>query len=162
MREADFDRLWREHAPGLFSFLAYRTGDRALAEDVLADAFERAIRGRRGFDRRKAREKTWIYSIALNCLRDRRRRSAAEQRALERAVASPAAGGGGLDEELVGERDALERALATLSPEEREAIALRFGGDLTIPQIAQATGESRTTVEGRVYRALRKLKSAVE
>src|SRR5215208_1279107 len=106
MREADFDRLWREQAADLFSFLAYRTGDRALAEDVLAEAFERAIRGRRGFDRRKAREKTWLYTIALNCLRDRRRRSSAEQRAYERV--GPASGSAaGLDEDRVGERDAL-------------------------------------------------------
>src|SRR4051794_34276768 len=160
MREADFDRLWREHAPDLFSFLAYRTGDRGLAEDVLAEAFERAIRGRRGFDRRKAREKTWLYTIALNCLRDRQRRTSAEQRAYERV--GPGSAAAGLDEELVGDRDALDRALAELSDEEREAIALRFGGDLTIDQIAQATGEKRTTVEGRVYRALKKLKTALE
>ena len=160
MREADFDRLWREHAADLFSFLAYRTGDRGLAEDILGEAFERAIRGRRGFDRRKAREKTWLYTIALNCLRDRQRRNSAEQRAYERVgpVGAPA----GLDEEAVGERDALDRALAQLSDEEREAIALRYGGDLTIDQIAEATGESRTTVEGRVYRSLRKLKAILE
>ena len=160
MREADFDRLWREHAADLFSFLAYRTGDRGLAEDVLGEAFERAIRGRRGFDRRKAREKTWLYTIALNCLRDRQRRTSAEQRAYDRV--GPAGAPTGLDEEAVGERDALDRALAQLSDEEREAIALRFGGDLTIAQIAEATGESRTTVEGRVYRSLKKLKAILE
>jgi RNA polymerase sigma-70 factor (ECF subfamily) len=160
MREADFDRLWREQAADLFSFLAYRTGDRTLAEDVLAEAFERAIKGRRGFDRRKAREKTWLYTIALNCLRDRQRRTSAEQRAYERV--GPGSAAAGLDEDLVGERDALDRALAQLSDEEREAISLRFGGDLTIDQIAQATGEKRTTVEGRVYRALKKLKTALE
>jgi RNA polymerase sigma-70 factor (ECF subfamily) len=162
MREADFDRLWREHAADLFSFLAYRTGDRGLAEDVLGEAFERAIRGRRGFDRRKAREKTWLYTIALNCLRDRQRRTSAEHRAYERVAPVGGPATPGLDEELVGERDALDRALAQLSDEEREAIALRFGGDLTIAQIAEATGESRTTVEGRVYRSLKKLKAILE
>ena len=45
-----------------------------------------------------------------------------------------------------------------LSPEEREAIALRFGAELTVPEIAEALREPLTTVEGRVYRALRKLR----
>ena len=46
MRDDEFERLYAAEAAGLFSFLAYRTGDRALAEDLLADAFERALRAR--------------------------------------------------------------------------------------------------------------------
>jgi len=154
MRDEDFERLYEEHADPLFGFLVYRTGDRTLAEDVLADTFERVLRARRRFDPRKASEKTWIYTIALNCLRDRARRSAAEGRALERLdppePVSPAG--------AVEDRDSVARALEALSGEEREAIALRFGGDLTVPEIAKLTGERLTTVEGRVYRALRKLR----
>ena len=48
--------------------------------------------------------------------------------------------------------------LGVLSAEEREAVALRFGADLTVPEIAELTGNSLTTMEGRVYRALRKLR----
>src|SRR3954467_1815814 len=52
MRDDDFERLYAAEAQGLFGFLVYRTGDRALAEDLLADSFERALRSRRRFDRR--------------------------------------------------------------------------------------------------------------
>src|SRR6266480_5949263 len=90
MRQDQFERLYEEHARPLLAFLAYRTGNRVLAEDILADTFERVLRARRRFDPRKASEKTWLYSIALNCLRDSGRRQAAESRALERAVAVPA------------------------------------------------------------------------
>jgi DNA-directed RNA polymerase specialized sigma24 family protein len=48
-----------------------------------------------------------------------------------------------------------------LSAEEREAIALRFGADLTVPEMAAVLDEPLTTVEGRVYRALRKLREAL-
>ena len=48
MRDRDFERLFAEHAAPLFGFLVYRTGDRALAEDLLADAFERALDGAGG------------------------------------------------------------------------------------------------------------------
>jgi len=70
MRDEAFERLYTEHAQSLYAFLSYRTGDRVLAEDLLADTFERALRARKRFDRRKASEKTWLYSIALNRLRD--------------------------------------------------------------------------------------------
>src|SRR3989440_11752353 len=87
MRDDRFERLYAEHAEKLFGFLVYRTGDRALAEDLLADTFERVLRARWLFDRRKASEKTWIYAIALNLLRDHGRRQAAEHRAHERVAA---------------------------------------------------------------------------
>jgi len=157
MRDDEFERLYAAEAAGLFSFLAYRTGDRALAEDLLADAFERALRARRRFDRRRGSQKTWLYAIALNLLRDHARRTAAESRAFER---TGAAGDAGIDPALAGveHRDEVQRALVALSDEEREAIALRFGAELTVPEIARVLGEPLTTVEGRVYRALRKLR----
>src|SRR5215210_8745222 len=110
MRDEDFERLYAEEAAGLFSFLAYRTGDRALAEDLLADAFERALRGK--FNPRRGSAKTWLYSIALNVLRDHVRRVAAEGRAYARVDvgsegADPFAG--------VEVRDELMRALAGLA-----------------------------------------------
>jgi RNA polymerase sigma-70 factor (ECF subfamily) len=58
----------------------------------------------------------------------------------------------------VDDRDMLARALATLSSEERESIALRFGADMTAPEIAKLLGAKLTTIEGRIYRALGKLR----
>ena len=161
MRDEQFERLYADHAQALFGFLSYRTGDRVLAEDLLADTFERALRARRRFDPRKASEKTWLYTIALNCLRDSARRRAAEGRALERMTSGAPPGPTGEMEE-VSDRDLVSRGLAALSEEEREAIALRFGADLTVPEIAKLTKERLTTVEGRVYRALRKLREAID
>ena len=43
-------------------------------------------------------------------------------------------------------------ALSRLSAEEREAIALRFGASLTVPEMATVLGEPLTTVEGRTRR----------
>lgn len=157
MRDRDVERLFHEHAQALFGFLAYRTGDRTLAEDLVADTFERALKGRRGFDRRRSSEKTWLYAIALNALRDHERRRGAEARALARHEA-----GRELEHddgfERIAQRDELARALARLPESERDAIALRFGGGLTVPEIARVSGEKLTTVEGRVYRALGRLR----
>jgi RNA polymerase sigma-70 factor (ECF subfamily) len=150
-----FEQLYAAEASALFSFLAYRTGDRSLAEDLLADAFERALRGR--YNARKGSAKTWLYAIALNVLRDHMRRAAAESRAYER-VDEGVARDPFADIEV---RDELLRGLTRLSAEEREAISLRFGAGLTVPEMATVLGEPLTTVEGRVYRALRKLRDAL-
>lgn len=156
MRDEQFEQLYAEHAAGLLSFIAYRTGDRALAEDVLADTFERVLKARRRFDPRRGSAKTWVYSIALNVLRDRVRRREAEQRALERT----GVGAERVPDEIgrVEDRQTVMAALDELSDEEREAVALRFGADLTVPEIARLSGERLTTIEGRVYRGLRKLR----
>ncbi len=161
MRDDEFERLYAEEAQGLYGYLAYRTGDRALAQDLLADVFERALRARRRYDPRKGSARTWLYAIAGNLLVDHARRQAAGARAVERAGPSPESE---LDRriEALPERDALAHALATLSDEEREAVALRFGADLTVPEMAALTGEPLTTVEGRLYRALRKLRTALD
>ena len=64
--------------------------------------------------------------------------------------------------DAVDDRDLIQRALATLAPEEREAIALRYGADLTLPEIAKLIKEPLSTAEGRVYRALRKLRETLD
>ena len=161
MRDDAIERLYAEHAQALFGFLSYRTGDRVLAEDLLADTFERALRARRRFDPRKASVKTWLYAIALNCLRDHGRRRSAEGRALER-VSAGASEWSSEPIDSLSDRDLVSRSLAVLSEEEREAIALRYGADLTVPEIAKLTGQKLTTVEGRVYRALGKLREAMD
>jgi RNA polymerase sigma factor (sigma-70 family) len=160
MRDDEFERLYAAEAARLFSFLAYRTGDRSLAEDLVADTFERALRSRGRFDRRKGSQKTWLYAIALNLLRDHARRAAAAERALERH--GPPGDRAEADLARVEHRDLVQRALAFLSWEEREAIALRFGAELSVPEMAAILGEPLTTVEGRVYRALRKLRERLE
>lgn len=160
MRRGQFERLYEEHAQRLYAFLVYRTGDRGLAEDLLGDTFEAAFRARTRYDPRRASERTWLYAIALNLLRDHARRRGAEARAYERVGTAPGLaddpGLGGVEE-----RDRLARAMVVLTDEERETLALRYGADLSLKEIAAALDVPVTTVEGRVYRALGKLRDAI-
>ncbi|MFL5820742.1 MAG: RNA polymerase sigma factor [Solirubrobacteraceae bacterium] len=146
----------------MLRFLTYRTGDGVLAEDLVAETFERILRTRWRFDPRRGSEKTWVYTMALSCLRDHGRRRSAENRAMERSLAAgmPADSGGW--EANVEDRDVLGRAMDTLNADERECIALRYGADLSIPEIARVLRQSQTTVHGRVYRGLRKLREEFE
>ncbi len=160
MKIDQFEQLYEEHAEALLAFLVYRTGDRGMAEEVLADTFERVLRSRGRFDPRRGSVKTWVYSIALNRLRDLIRKGEAEQRALERG------GPGGRhelsDTERVEDRSTLEAALGRLDEAEREAVSLRYGSDLSIGEVAKVLGVKVSTAEGRIYRGLRNLRELLE
>lgn len=161
MHDPDLERLFSEHAQPLYGFLAYRVGDPTIAEDLLGDTFERVVKSRGRFNARKGSERTWIYTIALNCLRDHLRRTHAEGRALERSWA----GEDHLQEhalEQVGDHDALMRALGHLDPGEREVLALRYGSDLRLQDIAKVTALPASTVQGRLYAGLRKLREVLD
>jgi RNA polymerase sigma factor (sigma-70 family) len=162
MRQDAFERLFEEHGGRLFSFLVYRTGDRALAEDLLADTFERVLRSRARFDPRRGSERRWLYTIALNLLRDHARRRTHEDRVLQTVGAGAVPHGP--DAELAGveAREGLHRAMATLSEPEREVLALRFGADLKLRDVARIVGDGESAVEGRIYRALRKLRDELD
>jgi RNA polymerase sigma factor (sigma-70 family) len=153
-----FERLFEEHAERLFSFLAYHTGNRALAEDLLSETFERVLRSRQRFDPRRGSERRWLYTIALNLLRDHARRRTHEERALQHVGADTAQEQPDPAMTAVEHRDELGRALMRLSDDEREALALRFGADLKLRDVAHVLGEGESAVEGRIYRALAKLR----
>lgn len=161
MEDARFERLYAEHAQAVFAFLVYRTGDRHLSEDLLAEVFERALRAGRARTALIRDDRAWIFTVAVNRLRDHQRRDRVRRAAeadLERDVgllSEPDPGS------RLAERDWLVRGLDALTREEREAVALRFGADLSLRQIATVTGTSQTTAEGRLYRALRKLRDCL-
>jgi RNA polymerase sigma-70 factor (ECF subfamily) len=159
VRDADFERLVRRHGQDLYAFLLYRTGDHWLAEELLQDALERAYRARTRFDPRRSSEKTWLISIALNRWKDVLRKHANESVALEKLSRdSPSPEG----MERVEDRRALLSAMDGLAPEEREVLALVYGADLTAKQVAALLDLPLTTVQGRVYRGMRRLRDTLE
>lgn len=160
MADLDVERLFAEHAQALYGFLAYRVADPGVAEDLLGDTFERVVRSARSYDRRKGGEQTWLYTIALNCLRDHQRRNKVELAANERALPTGQDMSGGLD--ALADRDLLMRGLDELDPGEREILALRYGADLRLRDIAIVTGLPETTVQGRLYSGLRKLREVLD
>jgi RNA polymerase sigma factor (sigma-70 family) len=157
--QSDFARVYSEHVWVVFGFLAYRLGDRDQAEDLTQATFERALRAWSRFDRRRSSERTWLLSIARNLLidhhrRERHRRTEELDTAHAPAVAGP--------EEQGESNPQLIAALAGLTDHEREVIALRYGADLTGPQIAQLLELTLANVQQIASRALRKLREALE
>jgi RNA polymerase sigma-70 factor (ECF subfamily) len=162
VRDHDIERLFAEHSQRLYAFVTYRTGDPTTAEEIVGDTFERVVRTRRRFDRNKGSEQSWMYAIALNLVTDHQRRAGAERRALD----SVGHGAERSDEsdplDRVADRDELLRALDRLEPDLREVLALRYGADLRLKDIAKVTGHPLSTAHERLQRGLRRLQAELE
>src|SRR6201995_2525171 len=116
-----FEQLYRSSRDDVFAYVATLLGDRAMAEDVTALAFERAYRRRATFDRRRGVERAWLFGIARNAALDelRRRRPTASLFAdPEDAEAGSVSDGA----EVALRRTAVRAALAGLSGREREIV----------------------------------------
>jgi RNA polymerase sigma-70 factor, ECF subfamily len=158
----EFERLYAEHAAPLLGFLEYRTGNLELAKDVHADTFERVLRTRIRWNPRKGSQKTWLYSIALNVLRDQGRRRGAEARAYERMTVGSIPDSWEEEGNRRESRDAILRAIAQLPEDEREAVSLYYGADLSIEEIARVAGARPGAIKQRLYRARERLRESLE
>ena len=149
------------HLDDVFAYLVYLTGDRAAAEDLAAETFEKGLRLWKRFDERRGSARTWLCQIArttaLDWFRAERRRRTRENVYALRAVERP--GDDAFGEGLAPE---LERALAALSPAEREVIALRVLLDLDQETAARVLGISPTNCATRLSRALKKLEERMK
>jgi len=137
--------------------------NRADAEDLTQQTFERALKSWSRYDASRAGVATWLLVIARNLLIDHVRadRSSSSQPLEELAAGHPALAEAGVAPDLGLEPD-LERALASLGTREREIIALRFGGELSGPEIAEAMGLSLANVQQILSRSLRRMRSVIE
>jgi len=160
----DIEPLYERHAENLLVFFTRRTFDPELATDLWAETFAQALAGRRQFrGHGPEAEAAWLYRIAHRQLAGYWRKGGVERRRqqklqLERPVLSDEAGvalmrRAGLDE-LRGE---LARALATLSPDTRQAIELRVVQELSYPEVAAHLNTSEQNVRARVSRGLKAL-----
>ena len=134
-----------------------RGSDRAVAEDLSGDTFEKAFRLWRRFDPLRGAPRTWLLNIARTTALDWFR-SEERRRRRERAVAEPDTQEQALAEGLSPE---LERALRSLSAGEREVVALRVLLDLDGEEAARVLGISATACSTRLSRALKKLEEKV-
>jgi RNA polymerase sigma-70 factor (ECF subfamily) len=158
---ADFGNVYDDEVWSVYGFFAYRVRCRDDAEDLTQLTFERALRAWPRFDPRRAPARVWLMTIARNLLIDHyRAQPSVVHRPLEEV--DEAQLGTEITDPDIGIDPQLAEALATLSPRDREIVALRFGGDLSGPEIAGMTGLSVSNVQQILSRSLRRLRGALE
>lgn len=139
--------------PDVYRYLSLLMGSRTRAEDVMQEVFLRLLRCARR-DPEAARNRSYIFAAARN----------EAYRALAKGRRQASGGADGLLEIRDGlkgsdsERIAVEEALTTLPPEQREVVHLKTYMSMTFEEIAQLTAVSRNTAASRYRYALKRLR----
>jgi RNA polymerase sigma-70 factor (ECF subfamily) len=160
--EADaFTTLFERHAKAIYNYCFRRVGDWSAAEDLLSVVFLEAWR-RRDKELPPGKVLPWLYGIATNVVRNRRRSERRHRAALARVPATRPEDdfGDDVDVRLDDERrmrDALA-LLKTLPHGQQDVFVLCAWGDLSCEDAAFALGVPVGTVRSRLSRARRALR----
>ncbi|MBJ7459077.1 MAG: sigma-70 family RNA polymerase sigma factor [Thermoleophilaceae bacterium] len=152
-----FDALYRDSRDDLFAYLTYLVGDRSLAEEITAQAFERAFRKRSLFKPGRGDLRGWLFSIARNAAVDELRRGGRES-ALELV---PESVGAFSVDRASDDRLLVADAMRRLQARERELVALKFFAGLENAQIGRVLGISSSNVGTQLHRAISRLRAEI-
>lgn len=163
-----FRALVELHAKTAFG-LAFRiTGDERDAEDVVQESFIRAFRQLGRFESR-SNFGTWLHRIVVNCSMDalRTRHARREERAIDPAadLGEVVSSAGPSPERLARSaeiRRRIEASMASLTPQERTAFALRHWEGRSIDDIGRTLGLQTSAAKHAVFRAVKKVRAALE
>ncbi len=160
-----FEVIFDRHASAAFS-LAYRMcGRRAMAEDVVQEAFLSLWRSGARYDRGRGSVRSWVLSVVHNRAIDAFRRDVAKDRrdvpdeGVSQLLPSPE-----LTDKEVERRDEARQirgALRELPPDQRQVIELAYFGGFTHTEIASMLDLPAGTVKGRMRLGLGKLRLAL-
>lgn len=154
--QAAFTALYETTAPWVYRLAYSILLHPQDAEDVVQETLVYAFRNLSRYDPTRAAFRTWVVTIAVSRCRNARRRKwlptirlgAMSSLGLEPAAPEEQGPESAFNRRTA--REALEKALARLSPRLREAVALRYGQGLTYKEMAAALGCPAKTAESRV------------
>lgn len=153
-----FEELYRRTFPRVYAYVASLLRDRSAAEEVTAQAYERAYRRRASYRPGRGPVEAWLFGIARNAALDELRRRG-RRASLEQEPAAEPAAAEDLAEGLL-RRATVRAALASLEPRERDLIALKFAGGLSNAEIARVLGMSESNAGTKLHRTIEKLRRA--
>lgn len=154
----DFHSVYQRHAKDLYRFALYLSGDRALAEDLVADAFVRLWTA--SGDIRTATIKGYLLTIVRNLYFTSRRRSERQTCLNDADVVADLAASIDTRIEQREELALVRKVLATLSETDRAALLLRALHAMPYDEIANALEISTAAAKVKIHRARLKLLEA--
>jgi RNA polymerase sigma factor (sigma-70 family) len=164
-----FEALYKRYELPIFRYLRRNVRDEASANDLMQEVWFAVAHNAQRYQP-TAKFSTWLFTLAHHRMVDMIRRSRPQQ-SLD-AQSGEEGDGATLHEHLAADRDrepevlaqaqddaaALLSAVAKLPPEQRSAFLMQAEGDLSVEEIAAATGTSFETVKSRLRYARAKLR----
>jgi RNA polymerase sigma-70 factor (ECF subfamily) len=146
----------------MYRFCLSLLGNAEDAREATQESAARLLQGLAGF-RGQSRLQTWAMGIALNVVREMRRRPDSRADAQRLRLAPAAASVSPLAQAERGEQWAILRQTLTGLPDrQREALVLRFFADLSVQETADVMGCAVGTVKATVHQALRSLRQRLK
>jgi RNA polymerase sigma-70 factor, ECF subfamily len=161
--DASFDRFVERFEDRLFGFVLTLTGNRSEAEEIAQDAFVSAYQALQKYEpdrRRFLSLRAWLFTIALNKVRNRARRPAPVALDNGFVLAADAADGPEARAEQNEAVAVVREALDTLAPRYRMPVMLRHIEGLSYDEIANVLEQPVGTAKANVHRGLALLRSS--
>lgn len=154
----DFESLFQKLYPSLFRYLHRVTGDADIADDIAQEAFVRLLKQ----SLPEAEVRPWLFTVAMNLVRDHARKVERRQRLLTTApvLVSTSA----LPDEVVEHSEAVGSVrvvLEQLSPRDQQLLLMREEG-FKYEEIARAIGVAPASVGTLIARALKRFAELYE
>jgi RNA polymerase sigma-70 factor (ECF subfamily) len=160
--EAALGELYDRYAPRIYAYIYRRVSDAHLAEDLTADVFVRVIQAVQSERFWQTSFQAWLYRIAHNLVVDqyRRGRQRNELAVDELVLATEDGPDSAVAKQLSYEQ--LGGAIKRLTPDQQQALALRFGEGLPAREVAEIMEKSVGAIEAMQHRALAALRRILE
>jgi RNA polymerase sigma-70 factor, ECF subfamily len=153
-----FAELYELHFHRVYAYVVKRVQNREEAEDVTSDVFHQALAKIKSFEWRGVPFSAWLVRIAANAITDRWKRAARQNNEpLPDDLEDRSPRG-----EDIESRAALFQLVASLPPDQRRVVDMRFAAQRSIREIAQEIGRTEGAVKQLQFRALQKLRAQME
>ena len=154
-----FSQTYQRYFPRLFAYVYARVGQVHLAEDLVADVFERAYTKAHSL-RSKEAYSTWLFTIARNAIISHARKHSRETLVDPDVMGDISPSTASVETEILAreEQSAVARLVREFPQREQDIISLKFDAELSNQQIAEIMELSEPNVRVIIFRTLRKLR----
>jgi RNA polymerase sigma-70 factor (ECF subfamily) len=150
-----FGDLYERYLQKIYTYLYYRTGNHADAEDLTSRVFQKAYIHLPGYEHLGLPFSAWLYRIAHNIVanwyRDQGRRKVV---GLDEAVRHSAEEDPGESAEDADEQERLLQLIRKLPEEKQQVIILKFAEGYSNAEIGQILGRSEGAIKSLYHRTL--------
>ncbi|MGF1467940.1 MAG: RNA polymerase sigma factor [Sandaracinaceae bacterium] len=156
-----FRQLFLRYGPILLRLTMRHLRNEELAREVVQQTFFQVHAARFDF-RRDKKLRPWIFTIAMNLVREHYRRAKRRKETVLDEARAEAAPQGRMPIEVRERADLLHQALRTLPDSQREVVELHWFKELPFAEVAMIVGASEGAVRVRAHRAYRKLRDLLQ
>jgi RNA polymerase sigma-70 factor (ECF subfamily) len=138
----------------IFRYIAVRINEHQTAEDLTSEVFTRLLSALRDYTAPQKTLRGWLFSVASRVVKDHyRKQYRRQQTSLNESIPSQIAGPDQKVEMMLTNEN-LRQAITELTEDQQQVIAMRFGFEMSVRDVAQTTGKSEGAVKMLQARAI--------